>query len=150
MVAHLVDRMQINEIAEFWSRESGDPAGVYVRALILFRQQRLSLESNFPPSALDVGPQADMTREQLRAFCNESQIEPPRFWFGAKTSKASAEAKCRRWLTHQVREEKRKPKKDYRVLAMTEIEGLSERAFNRVWDATVPSAWKRAGAPNKS
>ncbi len=141
MVAHLVDRMQINEIAEFWSRESGDPAGVYVRALIEFLQRLLATEYNCDPSALETGPQADMTREQLRAFCNESQIEPPRFWFGAKTSKASAEAKCRRWLADQVREEKRMSKKKYRALAMTEIEGLSERVFNRAWDATVPPAW---------
>ncbi len=150
MVAHLVDRMQINEIAELWSRETGEPAGIYVRALIMFRQQRLLPEYNFPPSALVVGPQANMTREELRAFCNESQIELPRFWFGAKTSKASAEAKCRRWLDDQVREEKRMSKKEYRALAMTKIEGLSERAFNRVWDATVPPAWKRSGAPRKS
>ncbi len=150
MVEHVIDRMQIDEIAQRWSRETCKPAGTYVRALRLFRQERLLPEYNLPPSPLVVGPQADMTREHLRAFCDENQIELPRFWFGAKVSKASAEAECGRWLTHQVREEKRKPKRDYRALAMTEIEGLSERVFNQVWGATVPAAWKRAGAPRKS
>ncbi len=150
MVAHLVDRMQIDEIAQLWSRETGKLAGTYVRALCLFRQERLLPEYNFPPSAPVVGPQADITREELRAFCDENQIELPRFWFGAKVSKASAEVQCRKWLSDQVRKKKHMPKKGYRALAMTEIGGLSERAFNRVWDATVPSAWKRAGAPNKS
>ena len=145
MVEHVIDRMQIDEIAQLWSRETGKPAGTYVRALRLFRQERLLPEYNLPPSPLVVGPQADMTREQLRAFCDENQIELPRFWFGAKVSKASAETQCRRWLAHQVRKDKHMPKKGYCALAMKEIEGLSERAFNRVWDATVPPAWKRAG-----
>jgi len=140
--------MQIDEIAQRWGRETGKPAGTYVRALRWFLQERS--EYNFPPSALMVGPQADMTREQLRAFCDENQIELPRFWFGAKVSKASAEVQCRKWLTDQVREEKRKPKKDYLAIAMTEIGGLSERAFNRAWDAAVPQTWKRAGARKKS
>ena len=94
MVEHVIDRMQIDEIAQLWSRETGKPAGTYVRALRLFRQERLLPEYNFPPSTLMVGPQADMTREQLRAFCDENQIELPRFWFGAKVSKASAEVEC--------------------------------------------------------
>ncbi len=150
MVEHVIDRMQIDEIAQLWSRETGKPAGTYVRALRLFRQERLLPEYNLPPSPLVVGPQADMTREHLRAFCDENQIELPRFWFGAKVSKASAEVECQKWLTDRVRKKKDMPKKDYRALAINKIEGLSERAFNRVWDATVPSAWKRAGAPNKS
>ncbi len=148
MVEQVIDRMQIDEIAQLWSRETGKLAGTYVRALRWFLQERS--EYNFPPSAPVVGPQADITREELRAFCDENQIELPRFWFGAKVSKASAEVECQKWLTDRVRKKKDMPKKDYRALAINKIEGLSERAFNRVWDATVPSAWKRAGAPNKS
>ncbi len=150
MVEHVIDRMQIDEIAQLWSRETGKPAGTYVRALRLFRQERLLPEYNLPPSPLVVGPQADMTREHLRAFCDENHIELPRFWFGAKVSKASAEVQCRKWLTDQVSEEKRKPKKDYCVLAMTKFEGLSKRASDRAWDVAVPAPWKRAGAPKKS
>ncbi len=144
MVEHVIDQMQIDEIAELWSLETGKPAGTYVRALRWFRQERLLPEYNFPPSTLMVGPQADMTREQLWAFCDENHIELPRFWFGAKVSKASAETQCRKWLTDPVRKEIRKPKKVYCALAMTEIEGLSERAFNRVWATTGrPAAARR-------
>ncbi len=150
MVERVLGRMQIDEIAQLWSRETGKTAGNYVRALRLFRQERLLPEYNLPPSPLVVGPQADMTREELRAFCDENQFEPPRFWFGANVSIARAEFQCRKWLTDQVRLGKRIPKKDYRVLAMTEIGGLSERAFNRAWDDTVPAAWKRPGALKKS
>ncbi len=150
MVEHVIDRMQIGEIAQLWGRETGQPAGTYVRALRLFRQEHLLPEYNLPPSPLVVCPQADMTREHLRAFCDENQIELPRFWFGAKVSKASAETQCRKWLTDQVRKKKHMPKKGYRALAMTEIEGLSERAFNRAWAAKVPATWMRAGAPKKS
>ncbi len=57
MVEHVTDQMQIDEIAELWSRETGKPAGTYVRALRWFRQERLLPEYNFPPSTLMVGPQ---------------------------------------------------------------------------------------------
>ncbi len=150
MVERVLDAMQIDHIAQLWSRETGKPAGIYELALRWYRQERLLPEYNFLPSFLEIGPEANMTREELRAFCDENDFELPRFWFDAKVSKARAAVQCRKWLTDQVRKKKYMPKKGYWDYAKNEFEGLSERAFDRAWDATVPATWKRAGAPKKS
>lgn len=151
MVAHLIKQMAIKDVAELWSRETRRPAGVYERALCEYRGRLTALDYDWDPTSYAVSPFADITRQQLRTFCTDNQIEPPAFWFGARVSKASDEKQCKEWLRSQVAlGPKQKPKVAYYKLAKTEIDGLSERAFNRAWDATAPLEWKQRGRPKKS
>ena len=150
MVAHLVDRMEIQDIAELWGQEEGKPSGIYVRALIDFLTRKNAVEYGYDPAFSSVHPGATLTRDHVQTFCEESQIDLPRFWFGAKESLAGAETQCRKWLADQISRGNRKTKSEYRKVAAAEIEGLSARAFNRVWEAMVPLEWKRAGRPKKS
>jgi hypothetical protein len=144
MVAHLLNEMEIRDIAKLWGQETSQPPKVYERVLIEFFLERNNLASWLIDSS------STLTREDVRTFCCERQIDPPQFWFGAKESLASAEARCRKWLVDKASENKCMSKKEYRKLAIKEIEGLSKRAFDRAWDASMPSAWKRAGRPKKS
>ena len=144
MVVHLINEMEIHDIAKLWGQETSQPPKVYEIVLIEFFLKRNHLASWL------VDPSSTLTREDVQTFCRERQIDPPRFWFGAKESLASAEAQCRKWIAAQVVLGKDMSKQKYRTLAKSEISGLSDRAFDRVWDDTVPSAWKVAGRPKKS
>ena len=143
MVAHLLDRMEIQDIAELWNQETDQPPSIYVQVLSEFLHRKYAVQSWLPSATI-------MTREDLRAFCKESQIDLPRFWFGARVSTAAAEDRCRKWLTDKTSEDKCMSKKECRELAIKEIEGLSKRAFDRAWYASAPAAWKQAGRPKKS
>ena len=151
MVAHLTKQMAIKDVAELWNQETGKPAGMYERALCEFRGHLVALEYDWDATHSTVSPFADITRQQLRTFCTENGIDLPAFWFGARVSKASDEKQCKEWLRSQVAlGPKQKPKEAYYKFAKTEIENLSERAFHRAWEITVPLEWKQRGRPKKS
>lgn len=59
----------------------------------------------------------------------------------------SPEQRCVIFLKEEVAKGKQSTKSAYRTQALGHIDGLQERAFNRVWDATVPPEWKRSGRP---
>lgn len=59
----------------------------------------------------------------------------------------TAEAKLAEWLKAEVRANPQKSKtvEEYRQEALNSFGGLSARAFNRVWAATVPDSWRQGG-----
>jgi hypothetical protein len=69
---------------------------------------------------------------------------------------ASAEAKCKAWLAHEMRRSPTppQPKNQYWKDAQQKFSGLSHAAFNRAWKQALADAeawaWSRAGRPKKS
>lgn len=57
------------------------------------------------------------------------------------------EAKCKEWLRAEVRRATGKVKiaEEYQAEAQAMFEGLSERAFKRIWAQTVPDDWRKGG-----
>lgn len=53
--------------------------------------------------------------------------------------------RCRHWLRKEVAKGRSKNKSQYLAEALPLFDGLSKRAFNRVWDAEVPESWKASG-----
>jgi hypothetical protein len=152
----VTDRLRIDEIAALWSQETGQPASVYVRQLSVYVRQLIEyakrlvakgVAGSYPEDFDFVTETAVHTRSELKAYCDENDIDPPRFWFGGKASMAGAKACCRNWLEEKVHEGKAATKAEYRKQAVDKIDRLSERGFDEVWAEVVPKHWKKGGHP---
>jgi hypothetical protein len=93
-----------------------------------------------------------VSRIALEAWCEQEGFELPQF---LKPTAAEFGARVRAWLRHRIKSveqqlEVRQAKGAYRAAAINEFgPELSKRAFDRLWDNTVPDAWRRGGRPKK-
>ncbi|MCW3477771.1 hypothetical protein OL599_24785 [Rhodovastum sp. RN2-1] len=91
-------------------------------------------------------------RADFQAFCRAKGYRLPAFWSGDAKPNVAAQAKidCRNWLrqeVRQLRDAKPMRKAAYRAEAREQFRDLTARAFDKIWEATVPDRWKRPGAP---
>jgi len=65
-------------------------------------------------------------------------------------AKTSPNDQCRIFLKEKIElGGKDKTRDEYKAEAMSQITGLSHRAFNQVWAEIIPEGWKKAGRPRK-
>jgi hypothetical protein len=88
------------------------------------------------------------TREALAAYCESMGYDLPRFWFATKRGgkwTIRDERAAAVWLKQLAMGPKLKPKRAYFVEARGRFLSIPWKAFSRIWDKTVPEAWKRSG-----
>ncbi|WP_368344806.1 hypothetical protein [Pelagovum sp. HNIBRBA483] len=64
-----------------------------------------------------------------------------------ETANLTPEKRCEIWLNECVKtmKAKERSKDEFRFEAMDKFNGLSRRAFERIWASTVPPSWKASG-----
>ena len=140
MLAHFAKALSINEIAELWSRGTGEPASIISRTLI---------EAFQPKLGSLISGEAVISRADLLAFCEEQDIKPPKFWGKAAavvSSSSRAENDCRKWIRELPAKGYIQPNKAaLRKEALEKFAGLSGRGFDRAWALEADPEWKRPG-----
>ncbi|MEJ1936089.1 hypothetical protein WDZ92_38335 [Nostoc sp. NIES-2111] len=90
----------------------------------------------------------EVERDELARYCKKHGFPLPKFWFEGTRQQSSARAEhlCREWLKKLVQQASApRPKSKVRHEALGLFPGLSSRGFDKVWKATVPPEWRRAG-----
>jgi hypothetical protein len=109
--------------------------------------------ADYGPLARSVLPLLLVGRNAFGAYCELTQRRMPGFWFTRRLpgSPMGAKTICKQWLQREVRaEKKRLSKPAYLEEAQILAPGLSERTFDKIWEVTVPPAWKKAGPMAKN
>ena len=163
MFEQFTDRMEIRDIANLWSKEIGETASLVESTLVEFFRKRAAKRDGLEwpgegllidmiATAIDVN--LEVSRDDIREFCEHAEMPGPRFWFGRDSVKIVSVGRCREWLRKLVASAKNgKPvsKKAIFENARAELgDGLSRRSFDEVWAEVVPNDWKSHGRPKKS